>query len=72
MTTQNFTYNLVKETTYKGVNIMLFNSTEGWFVETSQGLVSEYMRTKKEALQTISNVKNNIKIEGANGYNKHG
>ena len=63
MTTQNFTFKLVKEITYKRVNIMLFNSTEGWFVETSQGLVSEYMKTKKEALQTIANIKNNIKTD---------
>lgn len=64
--TTTFTFKLVKEIQYKGVNIMLFNSTEGWFVETSQGLVSEYMKTKKEALQFISNVKNNIKSEVAN------
>lgn len=64
--TATFTFKLVKEIQYKGVNIMLFNSTEGWFVETSQGLVSEYMKTKKESLQTITNVKNNIKSEVAN------
>lgn len=66
MTTQEFTFRLVKETQYKGVDIMLFNSTEGWFVETSQGLVSGYMETKREALESIKIVKNNIKSEATN------
>lgn len=66
MTTQAFTFRLVKETQCKGVNIMLFNSTEGWFIETSQGLISEYMETKKEALEAIKLVKNNIKSETTN------
>ncbi len=42
---------------------MLFQSTEGWFVETSQGLVSDYFQTKKEALEQIKNTKTNIKSE---------
>ena len=63
MTTQSFTFKLIKEITYKGVNIMLFNSTEGWFVETSQGLVSDYLETKKQALEQIKIIKTNIKIE---------
>lgn len=63
MTAQAFTFRLVKETQFKGVNIMLFNSTLGWFVETSQGLVSEYFKTKKEALEEIKNAKTNIKSE---------
>lgn len=63
MRNQNFTFKLVKETTCNGINIMLFNSTEGWFVETSEGLVSEYIKTKKEALQNMSSVKKNIKSE---------
>ena len=63
MNSKKFTFKLVKEITYKGVKIMLYNTTEGWFVETSQGLVSEYMKTKKEALQTIANIKYNIKTE---------
>ena len=63
MITQEFKFKLVQETSYKGINIMLFNSTNGWFVETSQGLVSEYMSEKKEALETIKNIKNNIKSE---------
>ena len=62
MTTE-FTFKLIKETQYKGVNITLYSSTEGWFVETSQGIVTEYMRTKKEALEEIKNIKNNIKSE---------
>lgn len=63
MTTQNFTFKLIKEISYKKVNILLFSSNIGWFVETSQGIVSEYMKTKKEALQFIANAKYNIKIE---------
>jgi hypothetical protein len=63
MTTQAFTFRLVKLTQCKGVNIMLFQSTEGWFVETSQGLVSDYFQTKKEALEQIKNTKTNIKSE---------
>ena len=63
MTTQDFKFKLLKETKYKGVNIMLFCSTEGWFVETSQGQVSEYMKNNKEAMQYIYNVKYNIKTE---------
>ena len=63
MTTQEFKFKLVQETSYKGINIMLFNSTNGWFVETSQGLVSKYMSAKKEALETIKTIKNNIKSE---------
>jgi len=63
MTTQDFKFKLLKETKYKGVNIMLFSSTEGWFVETSQGQVSEYMKNNKEAMQYIYNVKYNIKTE---------
>jgi hypothetical protein len=63
MTTQAFTFRLVKQTQCKGVNIMLFQSTEGWFVETSQGLVSDYFQTKKEALEQIKNTKTNIKSE---------
>ena len=66
MTHQEFTFKLVQQMTYKGVKIMLYNSTEGWFVETSQGLVSEYMKTKKESLQYISAQKNTIKIEAVN------
>lgn len=66
MTTQNFTFKLIKEITYKGVNIMLFNSTEGWFVETSQGLISEYMKKKTQALESIKTIKNNIKSEATN------
>jgi len=65
MTTQAFTFRLVKQTQFKGVNIMLFNSTLGWFVETSQGLVSDYFRTKREALEQIKNTKTNIKSETA-------
>jgi CRISPR/Cas system-associated protein Cas7 (RAMP superfamily) len=63
MDTTNFTFKLSNEMNYKGVAIMLYDSTEGWFVETSQGLVSEYMKTKKEALEAIKNIKNNIKNE---------
>lgn len=63
MTTQEFTYSLVKETTYRGVNFSLYNSTEGWFVETSEGIVSEYMKTKKEALDYLRKSKSVLKIE---------
>ena len=63
MTTLRFTFKLIKEIIYKDVSIMLFNSTNGWFIETSQGLVTEYMKTKKEAIAEIANIKNNIKSE---------
>ena len=59
-TMTKFTFKLIKETQYKGVIILLYSSTLGWFVETSQGLVSEYMKTKKEALCEIKNIKANI------------
>lgn len=69
MTTQEFTYSLIKQTTYKGVTFSLYNSTEGWFVETSQGVVTEYMRTKKEALEYIKRSKSLIKIESTHKNN---
>jgi hypothetical protein len=63
MTTQEFTYSLIKETSYKGVTFSLYSSTEGWFVETSEGVVTEYMTTKKEALEYVKRAKKLIKIE---------
>lgn len=63
METQEFTYRLVKKTTYMGVTFLLYSSTYGWFVETSQGLITEYMRTKKEALNYMKTAKNILRIE---------
>ena len=58
-----FKFKLIQTTTFKGVVIDLYSSTEGYFVETSQGLVSDYYKTKKEATNYIANAKKNIKIE---------
>jgi hypothetical protein len=58
-----FTFSLVKSVTYRKVRIDLFTSTDGYFVETSQGLISDYFKTKKEATSYIANAKRNIKIE---------
>lgn len=60
---ENFTFKLITTTKLKNVTIDLYSSTEGYFVETSQGLVSDYFKTKKEAANYISNAKQNIKIE---------
>jgi len=62
-TMEMFTYSLIKKTTYKGVVISLYSSTEGWFVETSESYASEYMKTKKEALDLIREHKELLKIE---------
>ncbi|NBW20227.1 MAG: hypothetical protein EBR82_70885 [Caulobacteraceae bacterium] len=59
----NFTFKLLKTIEFKNVTIDLYSSLEGYFVETSQGLVSDYFKTKKEAANYISNAKQNIKIE---------
>jgi hypothetical protein len=59
----NFTFKLLTTTKFKNVTIDLYLSTEGYFVETSQGLVSDYFKTKKEATNYIANAKKNIKIE---------
>ena len=63
MTTQNFTFKLLTTTNFRNVIIDLYSSTEGYFIETSQGLVSEYFKTKKDATNCISSIKKNIKIE---------
>ena len=55
-----FKFKLIQTTTFKGVVIDLYSSTEGYFVETSQGLVSEYYKTKKEIKDCIKVLKNNI------------
>ena len=66
LTTQNkkamstFSFQILKTIKFKNVTIDLYNSTEGYFVETSEGLVSEYFNTKKEAIYYIKNVKSNI------------
>ena len=60
---ENFTFKLITTTKLKNVTIDLYSSTEGYFVETSQGLVSDYFKTKKEATNYITNTKRNIKIE---------
>ena len=62
MTTE-FKFSLVKQIKYKGVSIMLFTSTNGWFVETSQGLATDYMETKTQALEEVKIIKANIKSE---------
>jgi hypothetical protein len=60
---ENFTFKLLTTTKIKNVTIDLYSSTEGYFVETSQGLVSDYFKTKKEAANCIANIKQNIKTE---------
>jgi hypothetical protein len=60
---ENFTFKLITTTKFKNVTIDLYSSTEGYFVETSQGLVSDYFKTKKEATNYITTTKRNIKIE---------
>jgi hypothetical protein len=60
-----FTFSLVKSVTYLGVCIDLFTSTEGYFVETSQGLVSEYFPNKKQAEDYVAECKRQIKSEKA-------
>jgi hypothetical protein len=55
-----FSFQILKTIKFKNVTIDLYNSTEGYFVETSEGLVSEYFNTKKEAIYYIKNVKSNI------------
>ena len=60
---ENFTYSLNKEITHKGVTIQLYNSTSGWFVETSEGLISEYFATKKEATNYIKTQKKLMTFE---------
>lgn len=62
-TMETFTYSLIKKTTYKGVVISMYSSTEGWFVETSESLVSPYMKTKKEVVEFIRRHKRTLKIE---------
>ena len=58
-----FSFKLINSTNYKKVIIDLYSSTEGYFIETSQGLVSEYYKTKKEAVNYIKTVKSSIKTE---------
>jgi hypothetical protein len=58
-----FSFKLINSTNYKKVSIDLYLSTEGYFIETSQGLVSEYYKTKKEAVNYIKTVKSSIKTE---------
>jgi hypothetical protein len=60
---ENFNFKLLTTTKFKNVTIDLYSSTKGYFVETSQGLVSDYFTTKKEATRYIANAKRNIKIE---------
>ena len=60
---ENFTFKLITTTKLKNVTIDLYSSTEGYFVETSQGLVSDYFKTKKEATNYITNAKRTIKKE---------
>ena len=60
---ENFTFKLITTTKLKNITIDLYSSTEGYFVETSQGLVSDYLKTKKKATNYIANAKRNIKIE---------
>jgi hypothetical protein len=60
---ENFNFKLLTTKKFKNVTIDLYSSTEGYFVETSQGLVSSYFKTKKEATRYIANEKRIIKIE---------
>jgi hypothetical protein len=60
-----FTFSLLKSVTYREVRIDLFTSTEGYFVETSQGLVSEYFSSKKQAESYAVECKRQIKSEKA-------
>jgi hypothetical protein len=58
-----FSFKILTTTKYKNVTIDLYSSTEGYFVETSQGLVSDYFKTKKQATEYIANTKRVIKLE---------
>jgi hypothetical protein len=60
---ENFNFKLLTTTKFKNVAIDFYSSTEGYFVETSQGLVSDYFKTKKEATKYIANAKRNIKLD---------
>jgi hypothetical protein len=60
---ENFTFKLLTTIKFKNITIDLYSSTYGYFVETSQGLVSDYFKIKKEATNYIANTKHNIKIE---------
>jgi len=58
-----FTFKLLKTTKFKSVSIELYQSTLGYFVETSQGIISDYFKTKKEAADYVKITKSVIKIE---------
>jgi hypothetical protein len=60
---ENFTFKLVTTTKYVNVTIDLYSSTLGYFVETSQGLVSDYFKSEREAKNYIRNARQNIKLE---------
>mgnify|MGYP007029092277 CR=1 FL=1 len=61
-----FTYKLIKTTKFQEVTFDLYTSNEGYFVEASNGLESEYMISKKEALGYIANAKRIMKLETTN------
>lgn len=58
-----FHYKLIKSTKFQGVTFDLYTSTEGYFVEASNGLASEYMSYKKDALNYIASAKKIMKLE---------
>lgn len=44
-----------------GKTISIQNTNWGWFVEVSDGYISEYMNTKKEAIAKRTDIKRKIK-----------
>jgi hypothetical protein len=60
---EDFNFKLLSTLKFLTVKIDLYSSTFGYFVETSQGLVSDYFKTKSEAIKYIRNVRQNIKLE---------
>ena len=55
-----FTFKLLNTIKCKNVSIYSYKSTNGYFVETSQGLVSEYFKTKCQISEYIKVIKENI------------
>lgn len=51
----NFSFKLIKTIKFMGVTIGIYSSTEGYFCETSQGLVSDYFKTTQELFEIFIN-----------------
>jgi hypothetical protein len=51
----------VYKTTYKGITIHTINTDWGWYIETSDGLQTDYFKFKREADQRVRQIKEEIK-----------